>query len=184
MIVVLRRPACQKVNLRKMVKRFDLRLWLVPVLLLVPLWIVKIQRGKSTAYILSRYAQMHWGAIRDDHIQVQELQRYHNPIVLRTTWFPPKSSRGICAPASEVRADGSVEAWVDACGNSHQDYTRAGQSILEMKAESVRLLTCLKIKQCQKENPNSIYGITALLARVAAEHFSRWRIELRNRFIG
>ena len=88
--------------------------------LAVPLWVVVKKRQNSTAYILSRYAQINDGAIRQEHILVQQPQNYHNPVVLLTTWFPLKSSQGICAPTSQVRLDGSVEAWVSACGPTNR----------------------------------------------------------------
>ena len=103
-----------------MLKRSDFGLLILAVLLAVPLWIVVKKRQSSTAYILSRDAQMNDGAIRREHIQVQESQQHYNPIVLRTTWFPLQSSQGVCAPASEVHSDGSIVAWVDACGPTNR----------------------------------------------------------------
>ncbi len=101
-------------------KRLNSWLLLVTVLLLIPLWMAMQKRLNNTTYILSNYAKMDQNAIWVDHIGVQESQRYPNPMILRTTWFPLQSSQGICAPASQVRSDGSAEAWVDACGNTNR----------------------------------------------------------------
>ncbi len=134
-----------------MAKNLRICVLLIPFILSIPLWLAKKKRQNSTTYILSRYADMNDGAIRAEHIQVQELQNSHNPVVLRTNWFPLRSSQGICAPASEVRADGSAEAWVDACGPTNR-HPLTNVSIEKLFSE-------LRLLPPSQQLPNQNYAI-------------------------